>query len=106
KPVMKIVAVRATNVRVPILRLAAFSRRNITAVDNTIVEVEVEGGLVGLGEVRGHFSKALIEERFAPAIIGMDAYDMRAVRGACLPKEPFDYGYPELPLYRSAFSGI
>lgn len=103
---MRIIAVRTTAVRVPIRRIAAFARRNITAVDNTIVEIEVEGGLIGLGEVREHYAKTVIDERFASAIVGIDAYDMRAVRDACLPKEPFDYGYPELPMYRSAFSAI
>lgn len=103
---MRILAVKTTLVRVPVTRIAAFSRRKMTHVVNTIIEVEAEGGLVGLGETRGDFVKHLIDERFGPAIVGLDAYDRRAVRDACLPKEPFDYGFPEFAVHRAVFGGI
>lgn len=103
---MRIKSVKATTVHVPIKRVAAFSRRTITHVANTIIEIDVGGGLTGIGEVRGDFARSLINDRFGPSILGIDAYDRRAIHDACLPKEPFDYGYPELPFHRAAFSGI
>ena len=53
---MKIKQFKATPVRVPITRPATFSKRQRTAVLATIVEVQSDDGLVGLGETRGHWS--------------------------------------------------
>ena len=103
---MKITAVRATPVRVPVTRIAAFSRRKLTHVANTIVEVETDAGVTGLGETRGEWCARIIDERFAPAVTGLPTAERRAVRDACLPAEPFDYGYPEHLSERSAFAGI
>ena len=103
---MKITSVRATAVEVPVTRVAAYSKRMITHVANTIVEVETDAGISGLGEARGTFCARLIHERFAPAVVGLPVADHRAIRDACLPSEPFDYGYPEYLAHRNAFGGI
>ena len=103
---MKITSVRATAVEVPVTRIAAYSKRTITHVANTIVEVETDAGVSGLGEARGTFCARAINERFAPAVVGLPAADHRAIRDACLPAEPFDYGYPEYLSDRNAFAGI
>ena len=103
---MKITSVRATAVEVPVTRVAAYAKRVITHVTNTIVEVETDAGISGLGEARGTFCARLINERFAPAVKGLPVADRRSVRDACLPKEPFDYGYPEHLAERNAFAGI
>ena len=103
---MKITSVRATAVEVPVTRVAAYSKRMITHVAVTVVEVETDAGISGLGEARGTFCARIINERFAPAVVGLPVADHRAVRDACLPAEPFDYGYPELLSDRNAFAGI
>ena len=103
---MKIAAVRASPVRVPVTRPAAFVRTTLTHVVSTIVEVETEGGLVGVGETRGTFSARIINQLFAPKIVGLSAAERRAVRDACLPRQPFDYGYPERMMELNAFAGI
>ena len=103
---MKIKSVRATFVRVPATRIGAFTRRKITHIENTVVEVETDTGLVGLGETRGQWSADYINQDFAPKIVGLPVEDRCAVRDACLPREPFDYGYPEHWVARYAFSGI
>jgi len=91
---------------VPVTRIAAFSKLKFTHVKSTIVEVETEAGVVGLGETRGDWGARIINERFAAAIICLPADDRRAVREACLAKTPLDYGYPEYLPDRSAFAAI
>ena len=103
---MRIKSVRATPVGVPITRTAAFSKRKITHVSNTIVEVETDAGVVGIGETRGEWSARFVNEAFAPAVVGIPVADRRAVRDACLPPQPFDYGYPERLCELNAFAGI
>ena len=103
---MKIKSVRATPVRVPVTRVAAFSKRKLTHVANTIVEVEADDGTVGFGETRGEWCAGVINEMFAPKLAGLSVDDHRAAVDICLPKQPFDYGYPEYPYWRNAFAGI
>lgn len=68
---MKIRHVRAIPVRVPITRPATFSRRQRTAVSATIVEVETDDGLVGVGETRGEWAAPIINDQFAPTLHGL-----------------------------------
>ena len=89
----------------PVTRIAAYSKRTITHVANTIVEVETDAGISGLGEARGAFCARIVNERLGPAVVGLPVEDHRAVRDACLPAEPFDYGYPEYLSDRNAFGG-
>ena len=103
---MTITAVRAHPVRVPVTRPAAFVRTTLTHVANTLVEVETAGGLTGVGETRGHFPARLIAETFGPRIVGLSAAARRELRDACLPRQPFDYGYPERMMELNAFAGI
>ena len=103
---MKIKIVRATPVRVPVTRVAAFAKRKLTHVANTIVEVEADDGTVGLGETRGDWCAPVINELFAPKLAGLSVTDRHDHREACLPKEPFDEGYPEYPYWRNAFAGV
>ena len=78
----------------------------MTHVQNTVVEVETDARLVGLGETRGDWCARIINERFAPAIQGLPTDDRRTVRDACLPREPFDCGYPEQLSERNAYAAI
>ena len=102
---MKIRSGTATPVRVPVTRIGAFTKAKRTHVSRTIVEIETTDGLTGIGETRGEWSASTINERFMPAILGMDAADRDTIRHACL-LEAFDYGKPELLLEQQAFAGI
>ena len=72
---MKISSVRAVTVQVPITRMAVFSKRKMTHMLSTIVEVETDAGILGLGEVRGIWPAQIINEKFAPLIVGMPIHD-------------------------------
>lgn len=102
---MRIKAIRATPVRVPVTRKGVMSRALRTHVSRTIVEVESDDGLVGIGETRGEWGAATIRERFAPQLIGLDPWDAFAIRDRCLLPH-LDYGFPELQMDQYAFAGI
>jgi glucarate dehydratase len=51
----------------------------------TIVEVETEDGLVGLGEAPTPAAAAIIRDALAPALIGRDAFDIAGAEYVCLP---------------------
>lgn len=84
---MKIRSVEATWLHVPIpddqQHVSDFGR--IQSFDNTLVRIEVEGGLVGYGEARAAVASfginapvvALINHEFAPMLVGEDARDVR-----------------------------
>ena len=87
---MRFASLRATPVRVPVTRIAAFTRRKMTHVVNTLVEVETAAGVVRLGETQGEWSARLIAEDFAPKVVGLhpvatDVGVVRAVREALGP---------------------
>lgn len=101
----KIKAVRATPVRVPMTRPATWAHRRLTHFTATIVEIETDDGLLGLGESRGLWSAPLVNDRFAPALVGLSTDDRQAIHRACVPF-PFDYGYPERWIDLTAFGGV
>ena len=103
---MKITAIRATPVRVPVTRIAAYAKRTMDHMAATVVEVETDAGITGIGESRGDWNAAIINDKFAPLLVGMAVDDRRAMTDLCLAKEPFDYGYPEFVCERNAFAGI
>lgn len=103
---MRISSIRTHTVSVPVTKTAYFSKRVIETVDNTIVEIETDAGHIGIGETRTHGAAQIIRARFAPALVDMDATNLSAIRDACLPKEPFDYGYPEHLSERNAYSAV
>jgi glucarate dehydratase len=51
----------------------------------TIVEVETEDGLVGLGEAPSWNAAEIIRDQIAPALIGHDAFDIAGAELRCLP---------------------
>lgn len=103
---MRIRKIHTHAVSVPVTKTAHFSKRVIETVDNTIVEIETDAGVTGTGETRTHGAAQIIRERLAPALTDMDVRDRLAIRNACLPKEPFDFGYPEHLSDRNAYSAI
>ena len=46
-----------------------------THVSRTIVEVETDSGLLGVGETRGEWSASIINERFSENLIGLPVGD-------------------------------
>jgi glucarate dehydratase len=102
---MRITGIKATPVRVPVTRPGVMSRALRTHVSRTIVEIETDTGLVGLGETRGEWSASIIRDKFARHAIGKDPWDDFALRDACLLPH-IDYGFPELVMEHYAFAGI
>lgn len=102
---MNITLVRATPVHVPVTRSGAMSQGTRTQIAATIVEVETDAGLIGLGETRGDWAAAMINDRLAPKLIGIPVADRHSARRACLPRH-LDFGFVEQMLLVSAFSGI
>ena len=102
---MRIARITATPVRVPILRAGVMSRALRTHVSRTIVELETDTGLVGIGETRGEWSAAIIRDKFAKHVVGKDPWDGFAIRDACLLPH-IDHGFPELVMEHYAYAGI
>ena len=102
---MKIESIQATPVSVPGTRTGTMSIRKATHASRTIVEITTDTGLIGLGETRGVWAAAIINERFAPALIGLPVEERQRARALCL-QIYLDYGHPEHLLDQSAFSGI
>ncbi len=102
---MRITSVNATPVKVPATRTGVFSQRVHTDVPNTIVEVETDEDLVGLGETREIWAAPIINERFAPALVGMETHDRQATFNACMPYH-MDAGYPERVSDLGAYAAI
>ena len=85
---MKISSVRAVTVKVPITRMAVFSKKKMTHMLSTIIEVETDTGILGLGEVRGVWPAQIINEKFTPLIVGMPTHDLNNLREICCAKRP------------------
>ena len=102
---MRIAAIHATPVRVPVTRTGTMARAKRTHVSRTIVEVVTDDGSSGLGETRGEWSAAIINARFAPRLVGHAVADRHGARAACLP--PYvDYGFAEQRLDINAYAAI
>ena len=102
---MRITAVRATAVAVPVRhpRVRLWYQR--THVPRTIVEVETDAGIAGIGETRGRWSAATINDRLRPRLIGLDPLDREAARARCVVAHE-DFGFPEDAADRIAFAGV
>ncbi|MGL4439783.1 MAG: mandelate racemase/muconate lactonizing enzyme family protein [Bosea sp. (in: a-proteobacteria)] len=81
---MKITAIRATPVNIPLEAPYLWSYGSLAGFSKTIVEVETSDGVVGLGEGPSHTNVATINA-FAPRLIGRDAFDIAALEELCLP---------------------
>ena len=91
---MKITAIAATPVTVPLVRPSAASMSCGATVTRTIVEIKTDTGLVGLGglgETGRSDSAQTITRKFAPLLIGLDPRERMIARDRCLAKF-VDYG--------------
>lgn len=82
---MKITAIRATPVNIPLEAPYLWSYGSLAGFSKTIVEVETSDGIVGLGEGPSPANVATIEKSFAPRLIGRDPIDIQGAEELCLP---------------------
>jgi glucarate dehydratase len=82
---MKIAAIRATPVNIPLEAPYLWSYGSLAGFSKTIVEVETDDGLIGLGEGPSPANVATILNTFAPRLIGRDPIDIQALEQLCLP---------------------
>lgn len=82
---MKIRRITATPVNLPLEAPYVWVFGELPGFSVTIVEVETEDGLVGLGEAPSPQAAAIIRDRLAPALIGRDAFDIAGAEHVCLP---------------------
>lgn len=82
---MKITAVRATPVNIPLEAPYLWSYGSLAGFSKTIVEVETSDGIVGLGEGPSPANATTIGTVFAPRLVGRDPIDITALEELCLP---------------------
>ena len=82
---MKITAIRATPVNIPLEAPYLWSYGSLAGFSKTIVEVETDEGITGLGEGPSPANVSTIERQFAPKLIGRDPLDIAACELLCLP---------------------
>ncbi len=82
---MKIRRITATPINLPLEAPYVWAFGELAGFPVTIVEVETEDGLVGLGEAPSSAAAAVIRERIAPALHGHDAFDIAGAEFRCLP---------------------
>lgn len=101
---MRIRSVRATPVNLPLRAPYRFSYGSIASLTKTVVEVETDEGLVGLGEAADG-DRARDIERLGERLVGLDALDLNACERRCVPAmrhAPWD----DLTALRRAFGAI
>lgn len=82
---MKITAIRATPVNIPLEAPYLWSYGSLAGFSKTIVEIETSDGIVGLGEGPSPANVATIERNFAPRLVGRDPIDITGAEELCLP---------------------
>jgi len=81
---MKITAIRATPVNIPLEAPYLWSYGALAGFSKTIVEIETSDGIIGLGEGTSPANVATIEKAFAPRLIGRDPIDIQGAEELCL----------------------
>ena len=81
----RITAVRATPINVPLVAPYHCSVGVYQGFSTTVVEVESDDGVVGIGESSTPFAARVIEERIAPALVGADPLDLADCERKCMP---------------------
>jgi glucarate dehydratase len=102
---MKIVSVRATPVSVRTTRNNVWSRGKGTGFSRTIIEVETDAGVKGVGEAPRGDTAGIINRHFASRLIGLEVGEWRSARLRCLPTHR-DWGLICSPVEAMAFGGI
>lgn len=102
---MKIIAIKATPVSIPTTRPCAWSQGKGYGFSRTIVQVETDTGSTGLGETAGADATQIINQRFAPVLIGLDIANRVEAQSRCLNGHG-DFGQLANPLEAKAFVAI
>lgn len=78
-------AIRATPINVPLVVPYHCSVGVYRGFSTTIVEVETQDGVVGIGEASTPFAAGVIESRIAPQLIGANPLDLADCERRCMP---------------------
>lgn len=82
---MKITAIRATPVNIPLEVPYLWSLGHYPGTSKTIIEVETDTGIVGLGESPTSHSASLISDHLAERLVGRDPLDIADCASRCVP---------------------
>ncbi|CAN7146411.1 mandelate racemase/muconate lactonizing enzyme family protein [Phyllobacterium sp. LjRoot231] len=82
---MKIRRITATPINLTLEAPYVWVFGELDGFSPTIVEVETEDGLIGLGEAPSATAAAIITDTLAPRLIGRDAFDIAGAENVCLP---------------------
>ncbi|MEH6472395.1 MAG: mandelate racemase/muconate lactonizing enzyme family protein [Halopseudomonas sp.] len=102
---MKITAITATPVSIPTTRPCAWSQGKGHGFSRTIVQIETDRGAVGLGETADAGAAQIINQSFAPVLIGLDIANRVEAQSRCLNGQG-DFGQLANPLEAKAFVAI
>ena len=102
---MKITAIRATPVSARTTRSNAWSRGKGTGFSRTVIEIDTDEGITGLGEAPRGDTAEVINRYFAPRLIGLEPSEWQTARLRCLPRNR-DWGLIGDARERMAFGGI
>ena len=83
---MKITKVRATPVNIPLEAPLYWSVGTYPGTTKTIIEVETDEGIVGLGESPSGDCAEVINKHMGPRLIGHDPIDIAGCEMRCLPE--------------------
>ncbi len=82
---MKITNIKVTHVNIPFDAPFWWTAGLYAGASKSIIEVETDAGLVGLGEAPWWHFGEVIKSEIAPALIGMDPLDLAACEARCVP---------------------
>ena len=82
---MKITAIRVTHVNVPFDAPFWWTAGLYPGASKSVIEVETDAGITGLGEAPWWHFGELIKAEIAPALIGADPFDLADCESRCVP---------------------
>lgn len=83
---MKITAVRATPVNIPLEVPFYWSVGLYPGTSKTIIEIETDEGIIGLGEAPSWDCAEVINKDMKPRLIGRDPIDIAGCEMQCVPE--------------------
>ena len=101
---MKITAITATPVNIPFRAPYRFALGSTASVTKTLVQVDTDEGISGVGEYAAGNGSAAIE-RIAPRLIGLDPLDLNACERRVIPDFSFNL-WEHLTQLRRAFGAV
>jgi glucarate dehydratase len=102
---MKITNIWATPVRVDTTRTSAWALGQGRSIARTIIEIETDEGVLGIGEAPRGDTAEIINTVFKERLVGISVDDIRKARALCLPRDR-DFGLMDDVRARMAFGGV